>query len=446
MYNPPLNIGFDNKVYNPVYIPTYTNTDRMLWLYGGAGSGKSEWAAQKILLRMMRGKKHRFLLTRKVLASIRTSQFQLLKDVADRWGVSHLFEFRSGNLSVKCKKNGNTAISKGMDDVEKIKSIAGITGIWAEELTEFTEQDVTQLNLRLRGIGGSYKQFIGTFNTIDIDHWIRERYFPEGDSASNIHRFDIGTDEETLEPLYGTALRTTYLDNKFIDSKYKSVLAGLARQDENYYRIYALGRWGVKTEGLYYKKWQLVDSMPTGLDYECYGLDFGYSNAAALIHIGIRAGEIFIHEVIYQKGLTNPELIAKMKDLGISTNTEIFADAASADKIQEIYNAGFNIHAANKNVQHGIEIVQSLPMLNITDSSSNVVREIKRYSRKTDKNGKLIDEPIKFDDHSMDAIRYAIYTAWMTYGEMVFGNTPRSTYTPTKRESTSRSSSKYDSY
>ena len=39
----------------------------------------------------------------------------------------------------------------GLDDPEKIKSIAGIDWIWIEEATELTYEDFGQLDLRLRG-------------------------------------------------------------------------------------------------------------------------------------------------------------------------------------------------------------------------------------------------------------------------------------------------------
>jgi phage terminase large subunit len=40
----------------------------------------------------------------------------------------------------------------------------------------------------------------------------------------------------------------------------------------------------------------------------------------------------------------------------------------------------------------------------------NVQKEIKSYKWKTDKDGKVLDEPVKFNDHSMDALRYGVFT------------------------------------
>ena len=440
----PIKVTFRKELFNEVYVPTYRNKDRFLFLYGGAGSGKSEWAAQKILIRMLEEKQHRFLMTRKVAKTIRNSQFLLFKDIVSRWGLNHLFEFHSGELSIKCE-NGNEIISTGMDDPEKLKSITSISGIWAEELTEYTQEDMRQLNIRMRGNRVNYKQFIGSFNPTDIEHWIRKQYFPAGDSESNIHTFEIVDKHSEFQKLYGTALRTTFRDNKFIDDADRAVLAALEEEDENYFRIYAQGLWGVRSKGLIYRKWQIVEAMPLNPDYECYGLDFGFTNPTALVRVAIKGGEVFTEQVIYQKNLTNPELINELRTLGIGRRLEIFADSAEPDRIQEIYDAGFNIHAANKNVSHGIEIVQNL-LLNIASYSEDMLKEIKRYIIKLDKNGNSLNEPVKMWDHSMDALRYAIYTAWLKYGDRVFGGKSQQKYAPKARKERASKASDYDKY
>jgi phage terminase large subunit len=80
-------------------------------------------------------------------------------------------------MEIIYKPNGNQLISSGMDDVEKLKSIAGITGTWGEEATEISFEDFKQIDLRLRGNTTNYKQHILTYNPIDSDHWIAQKYF-----------------------------------------------------------------------------------------------------------------------------------------------------------------------------------------------------------------------------------------------------------------------------
>ena len=61
--------------------------------------------------------------------------------------------------------NGSVFLFKGLDDKEKIKSIVGITDIWAEECSEFVDEDITQLDLRLRAKVDNL-QFYFSFNPI----------------------------------------------------------------------------------------------------------------------------------------------------------------------------------------------------------------------------------------------------------------------------------------
>ena len=126
---------------------------------------------------MMREQNHRFLYYRKVAKTIRGSQFQLFKDIISRWNLTDLFKINKTDMEIIYKPNGNQLISSGMDDVEKLKSIAGITGTWGEEATEISFEDFKQIDLRLRGNTTNYKQHLLTYNPIDSDHWIAQKYF-----------------------------------------------------------------------------------------------------------------------------------------------------------------------------------------------------------------------------------------------------------------------------
>ena len=170
-------IEFKEEVFNPCYIQTYNFKGRYLHLYGSAGSGKSEWAAAKLLIRTMTEVPHRFLYYRKVAKTIRNSQFQLFKDVITRWDLNQLFKINKTDMEILYKPNGNVLIASGLDDVEKLKSITGITGTWGEEMTEISEDDFKQINLRMRGNTAFYKQHIFGYNPIDEEHWLKKKHF-----------------------------------------------------------------------------------------------------------------------------------------------------------------------------------------------------------------------------------------------------------------------------
>ena len=105
---------------------------------------------QRTILRLLSEKGHRFLVVRKVASTLRNSVYKLFHDVVTEWGMTRLFRFSDSYLTLECV-NGSEVIFAGLDNVEKMKSIAGITSIWIEEATELTEKDFNQLDLRLRG-------------------------------------------------------------------------------------------------------------------------------------------------------------------------------------------------------------------------------------------------------------------------------------------------------
>ncbi len=231
-----VNINIDRRVFNDVYFPILKNESRYLIIYGGAGSGKSVFIAQKHVLRCLSEKKHRFLIIRETFKSHRESTFKEIIEVLERWKIKHLFTINKTSLSIKCTLTNSEIIFAGLDDVEKLKSISGITGIWIEEASETFEEDFNQLDLRLRGITQYYKQIIISFNPILKTHWLKSRFF------------DATADADI------TVLKTTYLDNKYIGEQYKKVFEILKVKDRRYYEIYCLGSWGSIKEGLLFKQ------------------------------------------------------------------------------------------------------------------------------------------------------------------------------------------------
>jgi phage terminase large subunit len=149
-------IEIQSDVFNDAYLPALDDQKRYLVLYGGAGSGKSVFAAQKILMRVLNEPGHRFLICRKVGKTLRNSVFQLFRDVVSDWNLSGLFKTNRSDMEITCI-NGGQLLFAGLDDVEKLKSIARITGVWIEEASELHPNDFQQINLRLRGQTPSFK-------------------------------------------------------------------------------------------------------------------------------------------------------------------------------------------------------------------------------------------------------------------------------------------------
>lgn len=213
---------------NDRFYPLYMNKDRYLVLMGGGGSGKSVFTAQKIILRLLTENKHRILVLRKVAKTLRESVFMELKNAIYRWGLEKLFKIPKGTsseLHISCI-NGNEILFAGLDDVEKLKSISGVTSVWMEEASECSPEDFRQLDIRLRGKTINYKQMMITFNPIDINHWLKREFFDQPKTNA-------------------TTIHSTYKHNKFLDDDAIKVLEAFKETDPYFYQVYALGEWGV---------------------------------------------------------------------------------------------------------------------------------------------------------------------------------------------------------
>lgn len=206
--------------------------------------------------------------------------------------------------------------------------------------------------------------------------------------------------------------------NIIVHSTYKDNIANLTPQqireienlqyaDENLWKVFGLGLRGTSSETIY-THWKEIESFPQ-CDDICYGLDFGFNHPSALVKVGFQDGKCYVDEQIYESKLTNDDLAYLIKAIGITRSTEIFAETARPEAIEEIRRTGLNIKEADKSVIDGINMVKSMPLF-VTRRSTNVIKEIKSYKWKTDKDGKVLDEPVKFNDDAMDAMRYAIYT------------------------------------
>ncbi len=211
---------------NDAYIPAIDCQSRFLILKGGGGSGKSVFASWKIANRTVTEEGHKFLILRKVANTIKKSVFAEIKDRLSEMGCLHEFEINKTDKEFLHIPTGNQIFCLGLDEPEKVKSISGITGMWIEEATEFEEDDIDQLNIRVRGEKKNYIQFILTFNPISEDHFLKKKYFDK-------------------TPDNCTILETTHLDNFYLTTEDRKVLEDLKERNPLYYDIYCLGKWGV---------------------------------------------------------------------------------------------------------------------------------------------------------------------------------------------------------
>lgn len=388
--------------------------NRYLFLYGGRGSGKSEFAARKKIKRCVEEGGHRMLIMRKVRKTLKDSVIKVMLSILDANKIKYKYN-KSDRVISFYSLNGllNELLFEGLDDPEKLKSIKGITSIWIEEITEFTREDFLKVDLVLREETTHYKQIMATFNPDEaLAPWIKEDFFDKKQPDCHMHH-------STVEDNPIKAVREEYL----------RVLDRI--ESPTFIKIYRYGKWAL-AKGIIFD-WT-VEDLPTDdeswYDDVFYGGDFGFSiTPAAYVKIYRKANLFWVEEKLYSLGLTNQAMAEElMKDKTIDMHAPSYWDAAEPKSIEELHKEGMNAMPCLKgkdSVKAGIDFLLSMRVIIVT-GSQNLINERKRYRWAVDKNDKALPVPVKFMCDLMDATRYGIYThcieeleeSWVTHAGM----------------------------
>jgi phage terminase large subunit len=350
---------------------------RLVVNQGGARSSKTTSIAQLFLIRLYQEQNEVFSICRKSLPALKGS---VMRDFIGLLKAHGLYNEANHNRSDNIYHFGTNEVEFfSVDEPQKVRGRKRKL-LWLNEANEFSNEDFLQLALRTTG------QIFLDYNPSDEVHWIYDKILTREDC---------------------TLIKSTYRDAlMFLPLEVVQEIERLKDEDDNYWQIYGLGEPGAR-KSLIYSKWRLVDDLPEGCDI-WFGLDFGYNNPSALVLVGEKDQEIFIRQELYETKLTNADLIERLKVL-VPQGKEIYADCAEPQRIEELSRAGFNVFPANKSVEDGIDTVKRR-VLNIVRPSDELIREIRMYKWKEDRNAVMLDEPVKFNDHLMDAMRYAIHT------------------------------------
>lgn len=264
---------------------------RYVVLMGGSSSSKSYSFAQINLLQTCLDGENTLVL-RKIRASMSRTIYEDYKVNAMKMYSGNTPAFRCKQNRITCLNGGHIDFA-GMDDSEKIKGISNYKRIFMDELTEFEEGDWRQIRTRMRGREG--QQLYAAFNPIAESHWIKKKVFDSEkwhDIPMEIELFGTSLRKELckvkavmmnepssiINPRTGEVqvlppnfiwIQSTYLNNFWVvgspDGKYGyydvQCIANYnydKEHDPDYYRVYALGEWGViRTGGEFLPKFDM---------------------------------------------------------------------------------------------------------------------------------------------------------------------------------------------
>lgn len=383
---------------NPSFLPYLQRDDRIQVHYGGAGSGKSRYVAQKLTLMLLKEKRV-LLCVRNVFATLRNSCYEEFKTVFDSMGITPLIRFRETDLTILFP-NGSKIIMKGADSEEKLLSIANVSDVWCEEAYEIPREIITQLFLRVRR-NDLQCHFFFTFNPIS--------------KASYMYEFIH--DEKTLAD--GFVHKSTYLDNKFLSEEYKEQLEDLKRTNYPKYQVYCLGEFGVLGKTIFEGNWKVDPTLDVNKLYamnleERIGIDFGWNDPTTCITslVDTKNKRLYIVDELYQSELLLDDLAKVLLNKGMQYKT-IYCDSAEPRSIKMLQNAGLKRATGAKkgkdSIMAGIDLLQTYQII-IAGHCKHVAEEFANYTWKKNKQtGEYLDEPLDNGFcHCIDAIRYSM--------------------------------------
>ena len=361
-----------------VFVKNYDalQTDKRFIVNQGGSRSSKTWSIAQLFLKLLFTEKNCLLtVCRKTLPALRASAMRDFFGIMVDAGVYRVENHNKTELTYTYKTNEIEFIS--IDQPQKVRGRKR-RHLWMNEANEFTYEDFRQLNIRTE------EKIFMDYNPSDEFHWIYDNILTRDDRVF---------------------IKSTYKDNPFLEKSIVKEIELLKQTDPNYWRIYGLGERGI-SETTIFIYWQLAENWPE-FDEVIYGVDFGFNNPTALVKVGIKDKENYLEELLYESHLTNSQLIDKLKLLELG-DAYIYADAAEPQRIEEIKRAGFNIYPADKDVKKGIDEIRTHKLF-INKNSVNLLKEIKSYKWKV-KDDKPLDEPVKMNDHLLDAARYAVHT------------------------------------
>lgn len=398
-----MKIKISHTKFNNAFLPLIIQPrkQRNIWLMGGAGSGKSVFCAQYMVLKSFQTNTN-ILVCRKWQVNIKYSAYRQIVNIIRQWNLSQFFQINQ--LYIKNKQSGSQILFKGLDDTEKIKSISNIKIIWVQQATQILRDDFIQLGLRLRGrtqgktLAG-YQIWL-SFNPVSKSHWIYNYIYKNPKTKSNFMH------------------KSTYLDNSFLDDEYKSVLNSYLQTSPYHYQVYCLGQWGTHGQ-LVLPNFRIqqfdIPAIISTSNYVASGLDFGYNDPSTSLLVTQNDQTLYICQQLYGRKWTNTDLAYQIaNNTTYIKESTIYADCAEPQRIQQLRKSGYDITpVVKKTIKQSLNNLKTMPII-IHPNCVKTIQQISGYQYQKDKkSGEYTDNPIQINNHCMDALRYATMKYFM---------------------------------
>lgn len=412
---------------------------------GGYGSGKSYAIAEKLILKLLK-ETRTALVVRQVKETIKESCYSLLKEVIEQMGMlSNVSDARSKSRNkIICVQspmeirfpNGSRIIFRGMDKIEKIKSINNVSIVWLEECSEIRYEAYTELLGRLR-VPNMTLHFILSCNPVGKENWVYNTFFRRLDSEGKEH---IICDEQelykkrTLIKTLEDGKQKVYYhhslpdDNPFLPQSYINRLDGLKYTDAKLWLVARWGRFGangikVLPNFVVAKNAeQFVNTVNNiSASYHFFGIDFGFEesyNALISCCVDDKNKILYIYDEVYMNKVTDDKFSRMPKVLRVAQRAgrcqkPITADCAEPKTIQYYRQQGFNMNKCKKYAGSRLENTKKMKRFKkivCSPKCKNTIRELRDLTYAKDSKGNVIYDEFNIDPHTFkNTTRLGVY-------------------------------------
>ena len=399
---------------------------RELLIEGSAGSGKTIFACFKAIMYGLQNKNASIYIYRKTLPSLKRTSLKEIVQILDKYHIP--YDQNKSEGTILLTQTESVMYFGALDSISKVRSINADL-IYIEQAEELVDTEFyTELMLRLgRGEAskrpGGYAQMMIVVQPEDEEHWIYKRYH-EFTDATRKYEMDkkdaiakglpYKSYDEILAEIQARrkSAHFHYSENIKLPPYQRDYYDQLKYEDYELWLRYSAGQWG-KLSNVIYPNYDTIVNREH-FDFYSFGVDYGFNNPSAFLLLAWYDDEVYVIDEVYERELTTSELIEKCTNMLFENRLRVsdlhtgFGDAAEPDRIEEFYQAGYPIEPSVKDVSAKINTTKQTK-IHIHPRCVNTIKEIKGYIYKKNKDGVVLDEPIKVNDHAMDALGYGVY-------------------------------------
>lgn len=406
-------------VYYPLHEDVKAGRHSTYNLPGGRGSCKSSFVSVEIVSGIMQDGESNAIVFRAVGNTLRDSCYSQIGWAIDTLGVSHLWRGRVSPMSYTYLPTGQEILFRGLDDASKLKSIKPRRGtfryIWFEEFSELPGANFTRNVMQsvLRGQGSSAIVFRSFNPPISANNWanvfIQE---PDEKAVTLLTNYTQVPPEWLGEAFLYEAERLKALNYKAYEHEYMGI---------------ATGTGGEVFPNLEIR--EITDAEINEMGYIFMGLDFGFAvDPCAFVRVAYdrKTDTVYFLDEIYERHWSNRQIAAEIKRRHYDRSQEvsyayyvgeyteqytITADCAEPKSIADIQAEGIKCIPCRKFpgcVEYRVKWLQHRRIVIDPKRTPEAYREFVNYSYATDKDGNFLSVLPDKDNHTIDAVAYAL--------------------------------------